>query len=60
MRLEKRWAWRKAGYISFVIEGLNVTGTRDVVGRRCSGSRGCRDEYFGPVVAPSIGVEGAL
>jgi len=59
-RIEKRWAFRKAGYISFVIEGLNVTGTRDVVGRRCSPSRGCRDQYFGPVIAPSIGVEGAL
>jgi TonB family protein len=60
LRIEKRWAWRKAGYISFVIEGLNVTGTRDIVGRRCSVERGCRDTYFGPVIAPSIGVEGAL
>jgi hypothetical protein len=60
LRLEKRWKFRKAGYISFVLEGLNVTGTRDIVGRRCGGSLGCRDTYFGPVIAPSIGVEGAL
>ena len=59
-RIEKRWALRKAGYISFVIEALNATGTRDVVGRTCSGPRGCRDEYFGPVIVPSIGVEGSL
>lgn len=58
-RIEKRWPFRKAGYISFVIEGLNVTGTRDIVGRNCSGTS-CRDTYFGPVIAPSIGVEGAL
>jgi hypothetical protein len=60
LRIEKRWAFRKAGYISFVIEGLNVTGSRDVVGRRCSGSSGCRDTYFGPVIAPSVGIESAL
>jgi TonB family protein len=60
LRIEKRWAFRKAGYISFVIEALNATGTRDVVGRSCGGPRGCRDRYFGPVIVPSIGVEGAL
>jgi hypothetical protein len=59
LRIEKRWAWRKAGYISFVIEALNATGTRDVVGKTC-GTQGCRDSYFGPVIVPSIGVEGAL
>jgi hypothetical protein len=59
VRLEKRWAFRKAGHIAFVMEGLNVTGTRDVVGRTCS-ARGCVDEFLGPIIAPSIGVEGAL
>ncbi len=59
-RIEKRWALRKAGHISLVMEGLNVTGTRDVVGRRCDASRGCRDQFFGPVIIPSLGVEGAL
>ncbi len=60
IRLEKRWNLRKAGHVSFVMEGLNVTGTRDVVGQTCAGPRGCRDEYFGPVIVPSLGVEGAL
>jgi TonB family protein len=60
LRIEKRWAFRKAGYISLVFEGLNVTGSRDVVGRNCSPAGGCRDEYFGPLIVPSIGVEGAL
>ncbi len=59
-RVEKRWALRRAGYVSFVVEGLNVTGTRDVVGQVCSPERGCRDEHFGPVIVPSIGVEAAL
>lgn len=60
LRLEKRWNFRKAGHISFVIEGLNVTGTRDVVGRSCTPGLPCSDRYFGPVIIPSLGVEGAL
>jgi hypothetical protein len=62
-RIEKRWTLTKepAGgrWISLVLEGLNVTGSKDIVGRRCEGGR-CRNEEFGPLIVPSIGVEAGL
>ncbi|MBX3225803.1 MAG: TonB family protein [Labilithrix sp.] len=64
-RIEKRWKWRKDGYISLVIEALNASAQQEIVSRNCntfdeSGQQRCRDEKIGPIVAPSIGVEGAL
>lgn len=59
LRIEKRWVWSEHRFISFVIEGLNVTATKEVLARSCDDGR-CRNEEFGPLVAPSIGVEGAL
>ncbi len=58
-RIEKRWAWRKTGHISLVLEALNATGTKEIVSRECI-QQECRDEAIGPIVAPSLGVEGAL
>ncbi len=58
-RIEKRWVWRKTGHISLVLEALNATGTKEIVGRECDPVR-CKDEEIGPIVAPSLGVEGAL
>jgi hypothetical protein len=58
-RIEKRWNWRKAGYISVVLEVLNATASREVVKRDCRSGE-CRDTAIGPVVVPSLGVEGAL
>ncbi|MBS2011806.1 MAG: TonB-dependent receptor plug domain-containing protein [Deltaproteobacteria bacterium] len=67
LRLEKRWALGERGWIAFVIEGLNVTGSRDVTGRRCTtdsvpgtNTQRCEDRYFGPIIVPSLGVEGGL
>ncbi|HVH46563.1 MAG TPA: energy transducer TonB [Labilithrix sp.] len=59
LRIEKRWPWREHGYLAFVVEGLNVTGSREVLGRSCAMGR-CKEQVFGPFIAPSIGVEGAL
>lgn len=59
LRVEKRWVWREHRYISFVIEGLNVTGSKEVVGRSCVGAT-CKDNALGPIIVPNIGVEGAL
>lgn len=59
LRLEKRWTFREHRYIGLVLEGLNVTASREIVGRRCSPA-GCENDRFGPLVAPSFGVEGAL
>lgn len=58
-RIEKRWVWREHRYIAFVMEGLNVTGSKDIVGRSCNGGK-CRNQELGPIIAPNIGVEGAL
>jgi TonB family protein len=58
-RLEKRWNWRKSGYISLIFEGLNVTASKEVLSQKCSPD-GCKNEEFGPLIVPSIGVEGAL
>lgn len=64
-RLEKRWVWNDRRYIALVFEGLNVTGAKEVLSRSCvagisGGASQCKDEDFGPVVIPSIGVEGGL
>jgi len=59
-RIEKRWRWRKAGHIAIVLEGLNMTASKEIVGRDCIPGQGCRDEKIGPIVIPSLGVEGAL
>ncbi len=67
VRLEKRWRVFKTGSIAFVIEGMNVTLTKEAIGVQCttSGSPGsytssCEPVYLGPVSVPSIGVEGSL
>jgi hypothetical protein len=67
-RVEKRWSFEKDRWLALVFEGLNVTGSKEVIGRDCfaQGQRGptdpggCADETFGPVIVPSIGVEGGL
>lgn len=58
-RLEKSWAFRRDGRISLVFEGLNVTGSKETIGQSCDGLR-CEPDQIGPLVIPSIGVEGAL
>lgn len=59
VRLEKRWSFAEHRYISLVFEGLNVTANKEVLSRSCFQGQ-CRNEEFGPLVIPSIGVEGAL
>jgi TonB family protein len=59
-RIEKRWSWRKAGYISVVLEVLNATAAEEIVRRECPPEESCRDQKIGPITVPSLGVEGAL
>jgi hypothetical protein len=60
-RIEKRWRWGKDGHISFLLEGLNVTASKDIVTQTCSTTTNtCETESIGPLVIPSIGVEGAI
>jgi TonB family protein len=56
VRLEKRWSVGKSGWISAVLEGQNVTLSKQVVGVYCTVD-GCRYEWIGPVTIPSAGIE---
>jgi hypothetical protein len=66
VRLEKRWHAFGRGYVSFVLEGLNVTLNKEAIDVTCVNGNiqssalrydKCSPEYIGPVAAPSIGVE---
>jgi hypothetical protein len=59
LRVEKKWILKKGYWVSFVIEGQNVTLSKEVLGVDCS-SGTCKDTTIGPVSIPSIGVEGGL
>jgi TonB family protein len=67
-RVAKSWRLGKQGRLSLVLEGLNVTLSKEVVDRDCvtvidmsSGAarRSCSDTELGPVTVPSLGVEAA-
>jgi hypothetical protein len=68
VRLEKKWTFRNERWLALVLEGLNVTGTKEVLARRCDvlgeegrkDAQGCINETLGPIVIPSIGLEGGL
>ncbi|WP_437309448.1 TonB-dependent receptor domain-containing protein [Sorangium sp. So ce388] len=49
-RVERRWSIGKRGWLSAVLEGVNVTANKEVIG----------GTEIGPVTIPSIGVEGGL
>jgi hypothetical protein len=70
LRLEKRWQLGQNGWIAFVLEGQNVTLSKEssTLGERCMGngmSNGttfkqtttCTPSKAGPITIPSIGVE---
>lgn len=64
VRLEKRWRAFGQGYVSFVLEGLNVTLNKEAIDVTCSHSTSlsspydaCSPQYIGPIAAPSLGVE---
>jgi hypothetical protein len=67
-RLEKRWSMGKNRSVAFVLEGLNVTLSREVsaIGRSCIGDQTspggamttqCTVGKIGPIALPSVGVE---
>lgn len=58
-RVEKRWRVGPTGSITMFVEALNTTASKEILRRRCSGEL-CQDEAIGPIVVPSLGVEGAL
>jgi hypothetical protein len=67
VRLEKRWPFANHGFISFVLEGLNVTLNKEWGGIDCRGdytpqasTLDCRPGQVGPLSLPSVGVEASF
>jgi TonB family protein len=68
VRLEKRWRVLGNGSIAFVVEGLNVTLSKEAIAIQCQNDGSlfplrydtCSPNYIGPVTVPAIGVEGAI
>lgn len=66
VRLEKRWRLGERATLSLVLEGMNVTLDKEVLGEHCAPARGqgpsaldaCTPQTLGPITVPSIGVEG--
>jgi hypothetical protein len=59
VRFEKRWTIGKEGFIAVILEGLNVTLSKEVVGYNCTAVR-CKEDDIGPVTIPSLGLEGGF
>lgn len=66
VRLEKRWRLGRNGSIAFIVEGQNVTLSKEVsgFGRDCIGkdtpegyTTQCTQATIGPITIPSVGVE---
>jgi hypothetical protein len=66
VRLEKRWRVFGRGYLTAVLEGLNVTLNKEAVFINCNHEGDsmtfdtCEPQYIGPVSVPSLGVEGGF
>jgi hypothetical protein len=69
VRLEKRWSLGSDGYIAFIVEGQNVTLSKEVTpfGLKCMGTMGpqggttqCSHPAVGPITIPSVGAEASF
>jgi TonB family protein len=68
VRLEKRWRAFGNGYVAFVVEGMNVTLSKEAISAQCNNDGTvyplkydtCSPQYIGPVTVPSIGVEAGM
>jgi len=69
VRLEKRWPLGKDGFVAFVVEGQNVTLSKEVTpfGLSCQGTQTeqggttqCSHSKIGPLTIPSIGAEASF
>jgi len=55
LRLEKRFEFSSARYLSVIAEVLNATSAQEVLSAQCGTI--CQADKSGPVVLPSVGVE---
>jgi hypothetical protein len=70
VRLEKRWRVGARGWVSFVVEALNATLSREVTGYQCgralvlpgapAPTPACTERVIGPISVPSVGLEGGF
>lgn len=58
VRAEKRWSTAQ-GWFSIVLEGLNVTLSKESLGYDCRDGV-CRPDEFGPISIPSLAFEGGF
>ena len=67
-RVEKRWHIGETGWVSLVLEGMNLTLSKETVDFDCRvievlGGRGglsCGGQEIGPITIPSLGVSGGF
>lgn len=59
-RVEKRFTILDKGFVSIVLEMLNVFVTQESIGVSCNTEGRCTTQKLGPVAIPSIGVEGGF
>jgi hypothetical protein len=67
-RIEKRWVIAERGWVSFIVEGFNVTLQKETVDFDCRvaevlGSQAglnCGGQEIGPISIPSLGVAGGI
>jgi hypothetical protein len=68
LRLEKRWHIGQSGWVSFVLEGMNVTLQKETVDFDCriaevvgtDSGLSCGGQEVGPITIPSVGVSGGF
>lgn len=59
-RVEKRFTILDKGFLSIVLEMLNVFVTPESIGVSCAEDGRCTTQKLGPIAIPSIGVEGGF
>ena len=60
LRGEKRWVFSKGRWIALTLEVQNASAGKEVLQYECSFERGCVADALGPIVIPSLGVEGGF
>lgn len=59
-RVEKRFTILEKGFLSIVVEMLNVFVTPEAIGYSCNDEGKCGTQKLGPIAIPSIGLEGGF
>lgn len=64
VRLSRTWRIGRTGYVTAVLEGLNVTLSKETIDIDCRtsvpGAETCGPQEFGPISIPSLGLSGGF